>query len=211
MKDESSVLEIDVTDLEDNKKLKPEKRQAVGQAKIKKKGVSERLSDTFLSDGAQEVKSHLIWDIFVPAMKETVFDIFKSGLEMVLFGTGDRSKNLTRQRRGSSTYVSYGSYYDDKQERSRRSGRTGKYNRNTNHDFRDAIFENKREAEEVLDALVDLTLHYDFATVSDFKQFAGLRAEYTDDSFGWQDLRDAKVIRVRGGYIVDLPKTTPID
>ena len=73
------------------------------------------------------------------------------------------------------------------------------------------VFEDKRDAVAVLDGLVESTVKYEFATVMDFNQLAGQESNFTDNDFGWDDLRSARVIRIRDGYVLDLPVPIPID
>lgn len=78
------------------------------------------------------------------------------------------------------------------------------------HDFSDIILASRADAEEVLDRLRDLVSQYDVATVNDLYDLVGLTGEFTDDKWGWTDLRTASVRVVRGGYLLNLPRTQPI-
>ena len=44
------------------------------------------------------------------------------------------------------------------------------------------------------------------ATVRDLYEMVGIRAAHTDEKYGWVDIRDARVDRVRDGYVLDLPR-----
>ncbi|FAA01395.1 MAG TPA: hypothetical protein [Siphovirus UK_ancient_CT89] len=44
------------------------------------------------------------------------------------------------------------------------------------------------------------------ATVGDLYGMAGISQTYTDENWGWRDLRGARAVRARNGYILDLPK-----
>jgi hypothetical protein len=75
------------------------------------------------------------------------------------------------------------------------------------HDFSEVILENRTDAEEVLDGLRELIERYDQASVSDFYELVGITPDFTDNKWGWTDLRDARVQIVRGGFILRLPRT----
>ena len=46
---------------------------------------------------------------------------------------------------------------------------------------------------------------YGFVTVADMYDIAGLSAPYTTANYGWTSVKNAKVIRMRNGYKIDLP------
>ena len=52
---------------------------------------------------------------------------------------------------------------------------------------------------------------YRLVTVSDFYDLVGESGEYTDAKYGWQNIRNARVVRGRQGYYIELPKPIPID
>jgi hypothetical protein len=79
------------------------------------------------------------------------------------------------------------------------------------HDFDDIIIPTRGEAELVLDKLIDLTIDYREATVADLYELTGVDAAFTDRKYGWRDLRSAKVVRCKTGYIIDLPPTELLD
>ena len=59
-----------------------------------------------------------------------------------------------------------------------------------------------------MDAIMD---EYRLVTVSDFYDLVGESGEYTDAKYGWQNIRNARVVRGRQGYYIELPKPIPID
>ena len=52
---------------------------------------------------------------------------------------------------------------------------------------------------------------YGFVTVSDMYDMADLPAPYTSQKYGWLNVNNADIIRVRDGYILKLPRAVPID
>jgi hypothetical protein len=79
------------------------------------------------------------------------------------------------------------------------------------HDFDEVVLESRGEAEEVLSNLVDSIIDYGQATVADFYDLVGIATNFVDGKWGWTDLRNASVSRVRGGYLINLPRTQPLD
>ena len=112
--------------------------------------------------------------------------------------------------RPSSTggYVSYNRYSTANTPHGRREEPREISNRSrSSHTFDEIILETRAEAEEVMDRLFDLIARYEQVTVSDLYSLVGATAKYTDENWGWTDLRGSKVERIRNGYLLDLPRT----
>jgi hypothetical protein len=74
--------------------------------------------------------------------------------------------------------------------------------------MQDILIPSLGEAEKVLDTLIEYIDKYGFVSVLDLYDAAGVtNGEFTDDKHGWDNLRTAKPMRVREGYILDLPPT----
>ena len=71
-------------------------------------------------------------------------------------------------------------------------------------------FDSRETAEGVLKALTEIINVYGFVTVADIYDLVGLNATYTEQKYGWLDLKEAKIIRVRSGYKLLLPEIIPI-
>lgn len=174
-----------------------------GTAKTRKKSLTKRFIETFFTESATDVKSYLIFDVLIPAVKDTVVDLITKGVEMLFFGESSRSS----KKKSSGTYVSYGaSYRQDKTERLPPSSREPRKT------IDDIVFETRGDAEKVLDTLSEALSVYGSVSVADFYDLADISAEWTDNNFGWTDLRGARVLRTRGGgYTIDMPKPTNIN
>lgn len=190
------------------KELPPEKKVekiTVGEVRTRKKGLASRIGGSMVSERSDTVGSYILFEVLIPALKNTISDAVSQGVERMLFGE-------VRSSRTSSNRPGYTNY--NKVVRST----TGEYgNRDisrrsrTTHDFDEIILSSRGEAEEVLDRLRDLVDSFEVATVNDFYSLVGITGSFTDDKWGWYDLKDAMVRAIRGGYIVVLPRTQPID
>lgn len=171
-----------------------------GRVKTKKKGELGRLASSFISEDVQDVKSYILLDVLVPTIKKTISDIIIDSVEMIL-GTGGSKK------RSRADKVSYTNYYDrrDRDRREERSSRASRY------DLDDIVLESRGEAEEVLTRMDELIDAYKIVSVADLYDLLGETCDYTDNKYGWTNLRNADVIRVRDGYKLKLPKVLPID
>lgn len=175
-----------------------------GTVKKKKKSLISRVSDSMLEDSSSNVLEYIVWDVLVPAAKNTISDIIKGGLDMLLFGEGSAPSRQVRRERGKS-YVSYRSYYDgDRRDNYR-------VNHRATHNFDDLIFDRREEAEEVLNRLGDLIDEYNMASVADFYDMVGVTSNFTDQKWGWYNINTARVVRCRDGYTIRLPRTEELD
>lgn len=181
-----------------------------GEAVRRKKPLSKRFTETFVQGEAKGVGSYILFDVLVPAAKDTIADAFSQGIERMLFGEA-RSTSRRGHRPTGGGYTSYNRYSskappwqrEDRPSMSRRGRAT--------HDFDEIILATRVEAEEVIDRLFDLVSKYDTATVNDLYDLVGITGNYTDDKWGWVDIRGAGVTRVRNGYLLDLPRPEPLD
>lgn len=170
-----------------------------GTAKVRKKNAGRKFADVFISEDAANVKSYVLMDVIVPAIKDVLSNVVKDSVDMILFG----GTNRDRKRSGSnSSYVSYNRYSDRRDDRryESRSTISSRYN------FDDITVDTKGEAEEVLDRMDELIDTYGMVTVADLCDLVGISCEYTDNKYGWTNLRNARTVRVRDGYMLDLPK-----
>ncbi len=176
-----------------------------------KRGFLKSVTDTIFADDTKSVGSYIIYDILLPAAKSMISEMVGGGIEMLLFGERRGSKNIRRE--GNRSTTSYGEYYEDRNRGGRDRDRPRETSRvsRSRHDFDGLIIKTRGEAELVLDKLIDLTLDYKEATVADLYELTGEVASFTDRKWGWRDLRGTDVIQVRGGYIIDFPKTEFLD
>jgi hypothetical protein len=171
----------------------------VVKGKMNDKKRSER------SKFVSEMCGHLFTEIFVPAAKSFVWDAARDGLSMILFGEVKHTGN-----RPNASRVSYSSYYNDPRDSQRYSAPAPKARRGYEYD--DIIFDNKGDAELVLDTMVETIERYGHVTILDLYDLADLTAPtHTSNRYGWTNLRSAETVRVRDGYILKLPKAVVID
>lgn len=172
-----------------------------GNVVKKKKSFCKQMKENILGEDIKEVSSYVFWDTLIPALKSTLVEMLTGGIEMFFYGR--KTSKSSRDKR--NTYVSYNSMYD--RTPSRKESTTS---RNTGA-FDEFVFKSRSEAETVRDHLVDLIEEYDMVSVADFYDLVGETGNFTDNKYGWVNLADAKVIRVRDGYIIDLPRPVLLD
>ena len=172
-----------------------------GKVRTKPKSGVSKITDIFISEDAANVKSYIVMDVLVPAVKKAISDIVRDGIDMILYG-----ESKGRKSSSASGYVSYRDYSrSDDRDRFRDSRSRSSYA----HD--DIILDSRGEAEEVLTRMDELIDTYGNVSVADLYDLVGKSSEYTDNKYGWTNIRNAEPIRVRDGYMLKLPKALPIN
>lgn len=172
-----------------------------GKVKTKKKSEVRKLTDIFISEDIENVKSYILMDVLVPAFKKALSDVVKNGVDMILYGSTKHDKDSSRASR-----VSYRSYYDDPDVR-----RVSDTRARTGYSYDDVVLDSRGEAEEVLERMDELIETYGMVSVADFYELVGVSGKYTDNKYGWKDIHTAKVVRVSGdGYMIKLPRVIPL-
>ena len=173
-----------------------------GEVIQRKRGLAGKVFQTFLSEDSPTVINYVVMEVLVPAAKNMVSDAVSQGIERILFGDS-RPNHSSGIRRGYTNYSRIVPGASDPRPALSRQARA-------THNFDDVIIASRAEAEDVLDRLRDLISQYEVATVSDLYDLVGLTGEFTDDKWGWYDLRSASIRPIRGGYLLNLPRTQPI-
>lgn len=172
-----------------------------GRVRTKPKSGVSKITDVFISEDAANVKSYIVMDVLIPAVKKAISDIVRDGIDMILYG-----ESRGRKSSSASGYVSYRDYSrSDDRDRFRDSRSRSSYA----HD--DIILDSRGEAEEVLTRMDELIDTYGNVSVADLYDLVGKSSEYTDNKYGWTNIRNAEPIRVRDGYMLKLPKALPIN
>ena len=171
--------------------------------KTRKKSEVSRFANSIMSGDSSSVKRFLYEDVLIPSMKKLIDDIVTNGISIILYGEAGRSKKSS----SPGTRVPYSGYYSDRRDNPPRSIRDGGV-----LDYEDIIFDNRGDAETVLASMDEILSQYGIVTVLDLFDLSGVTTHnYMAARYGWKNIRDADVIRVRDGYIIRLPRAIPID
>ena len=141
-------------------------------------------------------------DILAPRLSDLVQDVCEDILDAIKssildyvslsFGGSTRSYSGRTYRRNRSTY-SYGS------TRSNRSSKRGR--------VKEICFETRVDADDVLDQLQEVIDTDGFVSINDYYDIVGERStDYTDDDFGWTELRNVRVRKFEDGYSLVFPR-----
>lgn len=197
----------------------PLEKVVEGKVIRRKTPVGKRLAHTFLAGDAKTAKQYVVFEVIIPSIRDMVVSSFNTWTEKIIYGEG-RSPS----RRGgqgplgrfdynglSSRQSHQSSMRRDPREDPRRPSMT-RYARVT-HNFDEIILATRQEAEEVIDRLFDIISRYEACKVSDLYELVGETPAYTDDKWGWTDIRGAGVTRLPrgGGYLLDLPRPEQLE
>lgn len=168
-----------------------------GSAKIKKKSETRKFADLFLPEDVSSVKSYIVMDIVLPAIKSIVSDTVNA----FLYPNGGAPK------KNGASRVSYSRYYNDRNDRREPVSRT-----RNNFDYDDILFDSRGDAEAVLSSMDDIISQYGVVSVGDLYDLAEISTHnYMVNNYGWTDIRSASAVRVRDGYVLKLPRPLPLN
>lgn len=176
----------------------------------RKKPLGKRFLSHFFGGDARAAWAYVLYDHLIPDAKYTIWDSFTSGIERSIFPDSDPRRSRAR-RGGGMSHVNYNNRYSSSDRRDRDERPQLSRRARTLHDFDEIILPHRVDAEEVIDALFELLSKYEVATVGNLYDLVGVSSNFTDEKYGWTDLRGARVERVRNGYLLDLPRPEPID
>lgn len=181
-------------------KKKKEKIVPVVSGKVKKnkKSFGEKVVDNFINEDVNDVKGYLVSDVVVPTIKKTILDVIKMFFYGRTSGPGNGSEIISYNRMsGGRTYLMGSSNVTPK----RISKKT----------FDDIWFEDRGDMERVVDNLNAIIETYGVVSVADLFELSGQDTVFTDNRFGWTDIRGMQVVSNANGYVLKMPPPRPID
>lgn len=176
--------------------------EKVVHGKVKtKKNNTRKLANIFISEDISNVKNYIFLDVIVPAVKKAIYDLVVGTLDMSLYGGRGGAKRPTADK------VSYKDYNSV----SHRDSRSYENSRTTSgYSYDDIVLETRGEAEAVLSRMDEIMEEYEIVRVADLYDLVGVSCEHTDNKYGWTNIRNAKIVRVRDGYKIEMPRALPI-
>lgn len=192
---------------EDNsQEIKRIEKVVAGPVKTRKKSKFSKFTEEFISEDAKNVKSYVLGEVLIPAIKKAISDIVTDGIDIILYGESRRGG----RSRSNADRVSYRNYYDGgsynrPQMNERRALMAGQYS------YDDIILPTRGEAEDVLARMDELMDTYGLVRVADLYDLVGITGNYTDNKYGWTNITRAEIVRTRDGFMIKMPRAVPID
>ena len=128
-----------------------------GNVRTKKKSDIRKIADIFISEDISNVKSYILMDVLVPAIKKAIDDVVSDGIHMLLYNGDHR-----HEKRPMASKVSYRQYFD----KDRRDVRPTSISR-SGFDYDEIVFDSRGDAEAVLSAMQDVIDQFGKVTVGD--------------------------------------------
>ena len=172
-----------------------------GTAKTRKNDFRKILG-VVVAEDPKTVRDRLVADVVVPTIKKVVVDLVQDGISILMYGSATSRKSSAVS---PASKVSYRSFYD----RGREDRPTNTYA--SGYSYNDIVLETRGDAEEVMDRLEESIKAYGMASVADLYDLVGISGEFTDNKYGWYNLRGADVQRVSNGYLLKLPRAQALN
>jgi len=181
----------------------------VGEVVQKPKGVGRKFKEVFLGADAKQVAGYIMWDVFMPSVRNLIFDMLSKGGEKLIFGDSQYRRrgpivNYSNRYQG----VQYNRPFDPRDPRERSyqpmaiSQPRGRQNR---HEINDVVIATKEEADLVVERLADILDKYEVVSLADLYDLLGLQTSHIDNKWGWTFLGNIQVRQIRQGYLLELP------
>lgn len=172
----------------------------------------KRVKDAFIQKDGKTIRDYAFFDVFIPSVKRTIYDLVTRIFGMALFG--DRGANTSYNSGGVDyarpyqqvAYRADGTAYKPINQQVPSSRPTAP----TGFEYESWVFSNRGDAEAVLNQLTDIIETYGFATIVDLYDSVGKAAPYTADNFGWRSMTGCEAKLCSGGWRLSMTKPSPI-
>lgn len=174
----------------------------------RKQSTMDKISKSLFGSEARAVVDYVVADVLVPAIKSTLVEMVKSGIERLIYGDNAPPNSIVRRNGVDIPYVSYSAI--SQQPKAVANIAPG---RSAMHQFSELVFPRKSDATNLLTVITEYVDTYEILSVADFKEACGgLQADYTDEKYGWdkRDILYTHVQQTNGGWCLSLPRPKPI-
>jgi len=178
-----------------------------GKVNIKKKSEGKKFLEAMFQGDLVTIKDSIVDNVFVPAIKELIWNTIERAVKGLMYGDFSSSRNSERNSI-PARQVDFTRFSD-------RRRRDDYYDRGHDdiYDYGEIFLQERRDAEALLDRINELLDKYQWVSVAQLYELAGLRGRYTDHNYGWRerDRNDIYITTTRGGYLVKMPRPRPFD
>jgi hypothetical protein len=177
-----------------------------GTAKVKKKSELRKFADNFISEDVGNVKDYLVKDVIIPTVVDFIEDIVVGGIRTLLRGDAGRRDSRGSRSYGSPSYINYNRMSDRRDDRSYRNDQPRR-----GYDQGTVVVNSRADAEAVIEQMDGIMETYGMVRVADLYDLVGMTSNFTDNNYGWTNIRNAQPVRLRdGGWEIKMPMAAPI-
>lgn len=182
-------------------------------AQIRKKDILRRIIDFFFADELDQIGPYLKTDVVKPTIRELGYNIAVRTAEMLFLGTRGAASAKRSRSDGNPSYVQYGKYYTGSGAPEQRINLAKNvYSEDEaffpdNADKSGSPLVSKDKANNliiILNEQIERSGKARKSMVYDILEITG--RDYTDEYYGWMEPIASEPVRVRGGYVVRLPR-----
>jgi hypothetical protein len=177
-----------------------------GQATLRKTSGWKRFRQSFIAGDATSVGEHVLWNLLIPSAKDALSDMASTFIDMMIygekrnrFGGGVPNSGLGSTSKFNYGAISTGSRLVNGPIQSPILEPVRRPNPN------EIIVQSRAEGQGVLSKMYEVLEKYKVVTVADLYRMVDISSEYTDGSWGWNDLEGAHLKRIREGILISLP------
>lgn len=211
---EEIEIEIDLpsNSKESGKKDDPPKLRPVVQGEVvaEKPGLKTSFRKMFTGEHVKTIFEFIGMSVILPSLKSMVFDSITKGTEKALFGEDSSRYNQASRVTGPIQYSMISTQNARGQTNQLRALSPSRDGRDDRRQAEVWVIPSRGEAELVLDSLEMQIKQYGRATVADYYELINKTSLYTDNNWGWVDLRGTRIERAQGGYILTFPNAIPV-
>lgn len=182
----------------EKKEEKVVQKVITGTATKRKKTLLNKMTDAFIAEDISNVKQHIIEDVVIPRIKQTLADVGCNTINMLFLGSAAPKSSVF----GGSSVISYKGGNINYSGIS--SGKTPAKSNIPTYD--EIVLQTRTDAERVLDDLKAMIERFGEATINDLYELVDLPGESTYNNYGWKSLRGADIGAVRDGYLLKMPR-----
>lgn len=175
----------------------------------KKRNFIQKMGDSFIAEDAENVGSYILQYVVIPSIKDIITSVVKNGIDIIFYG-GARPSSNRLYRDNGRTYVNYGDRYRTNEAYGRSERKEISRRDRASHNCSAVEFQNKEDAEDALNTVLEYLDQYKEVGVNIFYEAAGVETEWTDNGFGWTSDSKFNEVQIRqlrnGNWIIDLPR-----
>lgn len=186
----------------------------VNEVVSRKKPLGKRLKELLIGGDSRTAWQYVFGEVIIPQAKDMLAEAMTQGFERLIYGDS-RGSSRSYRRPGGPT-VGRTNYTNYAQRGNNPVGRAMRDDHGPNASMRtrstdEIIFATRPEAEAVLDKMYDLLNQYEMVSQADLHSMLKWPSTYTDQKWGWVDLKGSHIQRVNRGYALNLPQPESLD
>lgn len=157
-----------------------------GTPKTKKRGIIRRLGGSIFAGDRNAVKEYIIFDVFLPAFKDTISDMVSNGIDILLNGSpSGRAYTGSRRRYGGRTDYRSASMQKVRNLAQKRASEAY-YDVRNGMDFDDVML-TKLEAQDVLAEMRDRAAECPYVSLAEYYSLCNHSYDFTMRRYGWDE------------------------